>query len=93
MEYILEKKYFENERFEKEVKAESLEKSKLEPGIDYYSDFYDTFGIEDPNFSIRVVKEKLKGLIEGGYIENFDDIALYNLFSIVFFECYLPKFF
>jgi len=53
----------------------------LEAGNEYYSDFYDTFGIEDSNFSIRVVKEKLKGLIEGGYIENFDDIALYNLFA------------
>jgi len=63
------------------MKVESKKTVKLEAGVDYYSDFCDTFGLEDPNFGIRIVKEKLRGLIEGGYIENFDDIALYNLFA------------
>ena len=53
----------------------------LEEGEDYYSDMFDTFGTEDPQFGLKQVKEKLKGLLEGGYIETFTDMDLWILFS------------
>jgi len=63
--------------------SESIPKTEDEliEGEDYYSSMYDLFGTEDTTFNIKIVKEKLKGLIDGGYIQNFDDIALYNLFA------------
>ena len=42
----------------------------LEEGVDYYSDMYSLLGTEDPEFGLKQVKEKLRGLLEGGYIET-----------------------
>ena len=53
----------------------------LVEGEDYYSDMYKLLGTEDPEFGIKQVKELLKGILEGGYIENFDDVDLWILFS------------
>ena len=53
----------------------------LEEGVDYYSDMYSLLGTEDPEFGLKQVKEKLRGLLEGGYIETFNDMELWQLFS------------
>jgi hypothetical protein len=42
--------------------------SRLEPGIDYYYDFYDTFGIEDPKWSTNKIIGLLKSLVEDDYL-------------------------
>jgi hypothetical protein len=54
-------------------------KDDLVEGEDYYSDMFETLGTEDPEFGIKQVKEKLRGLLEGGYIQNFDDMELWQL--------------
>ncbi len=42
--------------------------NKLQPGIDYYYDIYDTFGIEDPRWSTNKVIGFLKSLLEDDYL-------------------------
>ena len=54
-------------------------KDDLVEGEHYYSDMFETLGTEDPEFGLKQVKEKLKGLLEGGYIQNFDDMELWQL--------------
>jgi hypothetical protein len=54
---------------------------ELVEGEDFYSDMFNTLGTEDPDFGLRQVKEKIKGLLEGGYIQNFNDMELWQLFS------------
>ncbi len=54
---------------------------ELEEGVDYYSDMFSLLGTEDPEFGLKQVKEKLRGLLEGGYIETFNDMELWQLFS------------
>jgi len=61
--------------------TEIKSKDELVEGEHYYSDMFETFGTEDPEFGIKQVKEKLKGLLSGGYIENFNDMELWQLFS------------
>jgi len=56
-------------------------KDDLVEGEHYYSDMFETLGKEDPEFGIKQVKEKLKGLLEGEYIANFDDMELWQLFA------------
>jgi len=58
-----------------------MTEKELVAGSDYYKDSYDTFGFEETNFGINQVKEKLKGLLSGGYIETFTDMELWQLFS------------
>jgi len=41
---------------------------QLQPGIDYYYDFYDTFGIEDPQWTTNKVIGLLKSLLEDDYL-------------------------
>jgi len=53
--------------------------SKLEPGIDYYYDVYDTFGIEDPNWSSNKLKGFLKSLLKDDYLLNEDSVVLFSL--------------
>ena len=57
------------------------EKNELVEGEDYYSDMFNLLGTEDPDFGLRQVKEKLKGILDGGYIESFNDMELWQLFS------------
>ena len=61
--------------------SESIPKTEDEliEGEDYYSSMYDLLGTEDTTFNITTVKEKVKGLIDGGYIQNVDNIALFNI--------------
>ena len=54
---------------------------ELEEGVDYYSDMFNLLGTEDPEFGLKQVKEKLRGLLEGHYIETFTDMDLWILFS------------
>lgn len=58
-----------------------MTEKKLVAGEDYFKDSYDTFGFEEPEFGINQVKEKLKGLLSGGYIETFTDMELWQLFA------------
>ena len=54
---------------------------ELEEGVDYYSDMFSLLGTEDPEFGLKQVKEILKGILEGGYIQTFNDMDLWVLFS------------
>lgn len=54
---------------------------ELVEGEDFYSNMFDTLGTEDPEFGLKQVKEKIKGLLDGGYIQNFNDMELWQLFS------------
>ena len=54
---------------------------ELVAGDDYFKDSYDTFGFEEPEFGLNQVKEKIKGLLNGGYIETFTDMDLWQLFT------------
>jgi len=58
-----------------------MTEKELVAGRDYFKDSFDTFGFEETNFGINQVKEKLKGLLSGGYIETFTDMELWQLFS------------
>ena len=58
-----------------------MTEKKLVAGEDYFKDSYDTFGFEEPEFGLNQVKEKIKGLLSGGYIETFTDMDLWQLFS------------
>ena len=49
---------------------------ELVEGEDFYSDMFDTLGTEDSEFGLKQVKEKIKGLLDGGYIQNFNDMEL-----------------
>ena len=53
----------------------------LVEGEDYYSDMYKLLGTDDPEFGLKQVKEILKGILEGGYIQTFNDMDLWVLFS------------
>ena len=53
----------------------------LKEGEDYYSDMFQLLGTEDPDFGLKQVKEILKGILEGGYIQTFNDMDLWVLFS------------
>ena len=53
--------------------------SSLEPGIDYYYDIYDTFGIEDPEWSSNKIKELLQSLLKDDYLLNEDPVVLFSL--------------
>jgi superfamily II DNA or RNA helicase/SAM-dependent methyltransferase len=44
--------------------------SQLEPGIDYYYDWYDTFGLEDPRWSSKKIIRFLKSLLEDDFLLN-----------------------
>ena len=52
---------------------------ELQPGIDYYYDIYDTFGIEDPNWSSNKIKEFLHSLLKDDYLLNEDSSVLFSL--------------
>ena len=54
---------------------------ELVEGEDYYSDMFQLLGTEDPDFGLKQVKEILKGILEGGYIQTFNDMDLWVLFS------------
>tara|TARA_Y100001936_G_scaffold209062_1_gene214892 strand:+ start:386 stop:3127 length:2742 start_codon:yes stop_codon:yes gene_type:complete len=56
-------------------------KDEMVEGEDYYSDMFDTLGTEDPDFGLKQVKEMIKGILDGGYIQNFNDMELWQLFS------------
>ncbi|MDH3764845.1 MAG: hypothetical protein OER82_03440 [Nitrosopumilus sp.] len=58
-----------------------MTEKELVAGEDYFKDSYDTFGFEEPEFGLNQVKEKIKGLLSGGYIETFTDMDLWQLFS------------
>lgn len=58
-----------------------MTEKELVAGDDYFKDSYDTFGFEEPEFGLNQVKEKIKGLLSGGYIETFTDMDLWQLFS------------
>jgi superfamily II DNA or RNA helicase len=47
-------------------------------GKDYYLDFWDTFNLEDPNWSPKKVKELLRSLIESKVIYSWDEAVLYS---------------
>ena len=53
----------------------------LVEGVDYFDDMYNLLGTEDPEFGLKQVKEMLKGILEGGYIQTFSDMDLWVLFS------------
>ena len=53
----------------------------LVEGVDYFDDMYNLLGTEDPEFGLKQVKEILKGILEGGYIQTFNDMDLWVLFS------------
>ena len=54
---------------------------ELVEGDDFYSDMFDTLGTEDSEFGLKQVKEKIKGLLDGGYIQNFNDILTKSTWS------------
>ena len=58
-----------------------MTEKKPVPGKDFFKDNYDTFGFEATDFGINQVKEKLRGLLDGGYIETFTDMEMWQLFS------------
>ncbi len=53
----------------------------LKAGVHYFDDYFELFGTEDPNFGLKQVKEKIQGIIDGGYIQSFTDMDLWQLFS------------
>ena len=57
------------------------QKDKMIEGEDFYSDMFDTLGTEDPDFGLKQVKEMIKGILAGGYIQTFNDMELWQLFS------------
>ena len=61
--------------------AEIKSMDDLVSGSDFYDNMFDTLGTEDPEFGLKQVKEKIKGLLDGGYIQNFNDMELWQLFS------------
>jgi len=61
------------------MKDESKKAIKLEPGEDYYLDFYDTFGVEDTTWSPRNVKELLRSMIESKILEEWDGAAVCSI--------------
>ena len=61
------------------IKEKSMD--NLDAGTDFYDNMFDTLGTEDPDFGLKQVKEKIKGLLDGGYIQNFNDMELWQLFS------------
>ena len=63
------------------LKKMSKKIDDLVEGEDFYSDMYNLLGTEDPDFGLKQVKEKVKGLLEGGYIKTFNDMDLWQLFS------------
>ena len=56
-------------------------KDDLVEGEDYFDDMFSLLGTEDPDFGLKQVKEMLKGILEGGYIQTFNDMELWQLFS------------
>jgi len=55
--------------------------NELLPGVDYYYDFYDTFGIEDPDWSTNKIIELLKSWLEDDYLINADPIVINTLYE------------
>jgi len=49
----------------------------LVEGEDYFDDMYSLLGTEDPDFGLKQVKEMIKGILEGGYIQIFNDMELW----------------
>ena len=54
------------------------ELGELKPGGDFYYDWFDTFGVEDPTWSPKNVKELLRDLIKSNFIFQVDEAVLYS---------------
>ena len=50
-------------------------------GVNYFSNFYSISDTEDPDFGLKQVKEILKGILEGGYIQTFTEMDKWMLFT------------
>jgi len=59
------------------------EKNTDEPvdGVDYFDTFYSISDTEDPNFGLKQVKENLKGILAGAYVDTFSSVDKWILFS------------
>ena len=53
----------------------------LKAGVHYFEDYFQLFDSDAPNFGLKQVKEKIRGIIDGGYIQSFTDMDLWQLFS------------
>ena len=55
--------------------------SSLMPGIDYYYDFYDTFGIIDPRYTSHKILELLESWSKDSFLQDVDDDVLFALYE------------
>jgi len=56
----------------------SKTQDELKEGQDYYSDFFDLIGTEDPTWSSKKVKELLRDMIKYGIIYHWSEARLYR---------------